>query len=927
MGTSAEELLLKISGDPVGGQKALQDIQGSVKEVTDGSMKDAAKAATEMKERLEKAFSDPKAAVQSLGSSISKELLPALGPAGLAIGAVAAVTTGVIAELVHLGTEAEAVGGQIGKMSTMFNIPVEAVSDMRFAVKAAGGDFDTFGDSMFTFQKRIEDNGDAVGKGLSKIGLSLDSIKQLRPDEQFLAISNAVRASGSEVNKSAVAFEIFGKQGRDILPLLMKPLSDLTEESEKLGATWSGADVAAARAFRAEVTKMGAETEEAWTVLGRTVAPITNEVVLGWDRMKLAVANTVLVIATSGDTLLNFLGISKDWALASETAAAKQDTINRALREGAPEGIKYGQAVAFINEKYREMKPAADQASEAAQAWLKKLGESELAANKAKAADDLLTQGLADQGIVRGAGIDAANEYTAALKKSSDETKKHAEEQHKLADELLKVEHSLTEIPDALSKIGRSYDESKLGKIAGELARVEQTAHIANFGFEGMTDSLKNVGFEVAHTGAEIGFLDDKFIGPLQQHVLTLGEQMEEVFQRVPQTIANAFAGGGGIIGGIESIGSQITSILGKDLGEKLGKTIGGTLGKLGGPIGAAIGSLAGPLIDLIANIGGPSKQELEGRKIEASFEQSFGGFQKMMDAVGAAYAATGRGAQQAQADVKALMDAEKQGGAQTQAMVDKINAAFSEQKQDASDLTAAIGKYGFSIEQLGPAMQKQNLDGQAKVLMNDWRLLVGSGMDVVTVDQKMADSTWNYLQMAKKTGQEVPEAMKPVIQSMLEQGVFTDENGDKITEMKDLGITFSQTMTQGFDKVVTKLQELLEKMGKVPAALAAASGPINVDVNLNAHWNIPDTPDFGGAMRDGGDFMVTRPTLFLAGEAGPERATFSGANKAGSSMGGVNVYVTVEGNVSTERDLADALQSHLMDVLRSQRQFGLRGQ
>src|SRR4051794_24052803 len=117
MPTAAEELLLKITGDPVGGQKAVQDVESAVKNLVDGSMKEAVKGANEMKERLEKAFSDPLSAVQSLGAGVTKDLLPALGPAGLAIGAIAAVSTGVIAELVHLGTEAEAVGGQIGKMS------------------------------------------------------------------------------------------------------------------------------------------------------------------------------------------------------------------------------------------------------------------------------------------------------------------------------------------------------------------------------------------------------------------------------------------------------------------------------------------------------------------------------------------------------------------------------------------------------------------------------------------------------------------------------------------------------------------------------------------------------------------------------------------------------------------------------------------
>jgi hypothetical protein len=36
-------------------------------------------------------------------------------------------------------------------------------------------------------------------------------------------------------------------------------------------------------------------------------------------------------------------------------------------------------------------------------------------------------------------------------------------------------------------------------------------------------------------------------------------------------------------------------------------------------------------------------------------------------------------------------------------------------------------------------------------------------------------------------------------------------------------------------------------------------------------------TPAYGGAQAEGGDYWVTKPTLFLAGEAGPERASFGG--------------------------------------------------
>jgi hypothetical protein len=64
-----------------------------------------------------------------------------------------------------------------------------------------------------------------------------------------------------------------------------------------------------------------------------------------------------------------------------------------------------------------------------------------------------------------------------------------------------------------------------------------------------------------------------------------------------------------------------------------------------------------------------------------------------------------------------------------------------------------------------------------------------------------------------------------------------------------------------------------------------------------------------------GGDWMVRKPTLFLAGEAGPERATFTPVGKAGP-MGTVNVYI---GTVTTPnaREFVDQLDQELM---RSQR-------
>ncbi len=76
------------------------------------------------------------------------------------------------------------------------------------------------------------------------------------------------------------------------------------------------------------------------------------------------------------------------------------------------------------------------------------------------------------------------------------------------------------------------------------------------------------------------------------------------------------------------------------------------------------------------------------------------------------------------------------------------------------------------------------------------------------------------------------------------------------------------------------------------------ASGLIRKLLGIGDGGMTPADAFAGGVipMAAGGDFMVSRPTLFLAGEAGLERATFSGANGAGGGAPNVAINVNNQG-------------------------------
>jgi hypothetical protein len=88
---------------------------------------------------------------------------------------------------------------------------------------------------------------------------------------------------------------------------------------------------------------------------------------------------------------------------------------------------------------------------------------------------------------------------------------------------------------------------------------------------------------------------------------------------------------------------------------------------------------------------------------------------------------------------------------------------------------------------------------------------------------------------MALRTGMEVPAAMRPILQSLADQGVLTDENGDLLRDLSK--IPFAETMTQGFDRIVKKIEELLEKLGLTKDAI---NNLPDADVNINYRDNRP---------------------------------------------------------------------------------------
>jgi hypothetical protein len=360
-------------------------------------------------------------------------------------------------------------------------------------------------------------------------------------------------------------------------------------------------------------------------------------------------------------------------------------------------------------------------------------------------------------------------------------------------------------------------------------SEMAQAAARAGMSTEDIAQALELAGASADQISVALGTIPALGLGASFKAGLASG------LKGLPQVILGALQGGGDIgksigahLGG--SIGEgiakplteKLTSVLGKGLGEALGSIIPG----LGALLGSGLGSLLTKGISALGNalgIGG-NKVIMEVNRMRDAFLQTQGGFialqQKLVGLTD-------------QDLVKKIFDART---------VEEFNAAVSEvmglldtQRVAQEELDAAVKKYGFSIEELGPAMQRQELDEQAAQLLKEWELLTKAGLiPATTVIQKMGPELVKFVQTSIKAGQAIPEAMRPIVEELIRSGQLLDENGKAFGSVEEAGITFTESLSQGLGRAIDAINRLVSALTGIP--------PVNIPVNVNVSTNYSTT-------------------------------------------------------------------------------------
>lgn len=137
----------------------------------------------------------------------------------------------------------------------------------------------------------------------------------------------------------------------------------------------------------------------------------------------------------------------------------------------------------------------------------------------------------------------------------------------------------------------------------------------------------------------------------------------------------------------------------------------------------------------------------------------------------------------------------------------------------------------------------------------------------------------------SKGGAEDVERAMRPIQTALDEVARRAQETGKSIDELRADGMASGQRLTETFARTAGVVEAIGEIGAEVARRLQETIGDLEFEIPI--HFR-SDGGGPGGPipMAAGGAGIVTRPTLFLAGERGPEEFAFSGAHRRFSGDG-----------------------------------------
>jgi hypothetical protein len=253
---------------------------------------DASKLATGAQQGAKAVGDFGKASTQAQqGVSELIQRVTGLNPAML--GVAGAVTTAGLA-IINSTKHTIDLGSRLVDLRGKTGISVEGLQELEFAATQSGSSLDVVSNAVVQLGRRVAEPSKALVAALGDIGVRVQEIANLSPEERFLRVADALAKIENPAKQAQVAMELFGKAGISILPVVNDNAREAVDRFRELGATMSSETAQAADDLGDRLDELGVR----WTGIKNVVGGLVIPVITGFlDVMQLTIGGVTALAA------------------------------------------------------------------------------------------------------------------------------------------------------------------------------------------------------------------------------------------------------------------------------------------------------------------------------------------------------------------------------------------------------------------------------------------------------------------------------------------------------------------------------------------------------------------------------------------------------------------------------------------------------
>jgi len=201
---------------------------------------------------------------------------------GAGMTAMGAAITGTLMATTKKWAEA---GDEVQKLALKTGFSTESLSELRHAAELSGAELTTVEKGVKRMAKAISDANDGMAtyvRAFDKIGLSAQELIGLSPEKQFEKITMAIAELEDPTIRAAVAQDLLGRAGTDLLPMLTQGadgMAAMRQEAHDLGIVFDQEAADAAAELNDNMLRMKRAFAGVGAAVAETLAPILTDLV------------------------------------------------------------------------------------------------------------------------------------------------------------------------------------------------------------------------------------------------------------------------------------------------------------------------------------------------------------------------------------------------------------------------------------------------------------------------------------------------------------------------------------------------------------------------------------------------------------------------------------------------------------------------